>query len=87
MRLKLQTTAPLDPLKVWLPLPADLTTVTSLKHHLATYLPALVSLRVKPRDLTLLLDGFELLDDSEVGVLRDGDLIWCVVLVYWLLVS
>ncbi|KZP14108.1 hypothetical protein FIBSPDRAFT_868616 [Athelia psychrophila] len=80
MRLKLQTTAPLDPLKVWLPLPADLTTVTSLKHHLATYLPALVSLRVKPRDLTLLLDGFELLDDSEVGVLRDGDLI-CIGLV------
>lgn len=78
MRLKLQTTAPLEALRVWLPLPPDLTTVTSLKYHLTTCLPTLVSSSVKPRDLTLLLDGFELLNDSEVDVLRDGDLIWYV---------
>lgn len=29
-------------------------------------------------DIVLILDGFELLDDSAVNVLREGDLVWCV---------
>jgi hypothetical protein len=80
MRLKLQTNAPLSPLKAWfsLPEPPVLSTINDLKRHLCTHLPLLTESRIPAKDIMLVLDEFELLDDTDVGVLRDGDLVWCV---------
>ncbi|KIM83320.1 hypothetical protein PILCRDRAFT_819569 [Piloderma croceum F 1598] len=79
MRLKLQTNPPLSPLKAWFPLPksspSTLLTINELKHHLCTHLPVLTKSCVHAKDIVLVLDDFELLDETEVGVLRDGDLI------------
>jgi hypothetical protein len=80
MRLKLQTNPPLSPLKAWFPLPESspptLLTINELKHHLCTHLPVLTKSCVHAKDIVFVLDEFELLDETEVGVLRDGDLIW-----------
>jgi hypothetical protein len=53
-------------------------TVASLKLGLCASVPALRDARVRTTELVLTLDGFELLDDSSIHVLRDGDLIWYV---------
>jgi len=80
MRLKLQTNPPLAPLKAWFPLPDSssptLLTINELKHHLCTHLLVLTKSCVNAKDIVLVLDEFELLNETEVDVLRDGDLIW-----------
>jgi hypothetical protein len=53
-------------------------TVASLKLGLCASVPALRDAQVRTTELVLTLDGFELLDDSSIHVLRDGDLIWYV---------
>jgi hypothetical protein len=80
MRLKLQTNPPLSPLKAWFPLPDSLSptlsTINELKRHLCTHFPILSKSCITAKDIVLELDEFELLDETELGVLRDGDLIW-----------
>ena len=79
MRLKLQTYPPLSPLKAWFPLPESLLTLLTiheLKHHLCTHLPVLIKSCVHAKNIVLVLDEYELLDETEAAVLRDGDLIW-----------
>ncbi|KAH9007269.1 hypothetical protein EDB86DRAFT_2870947 [Lactarius hatsudake] len=49
--------------------------VASLKSSLCTSVSALRDARVQASDLVLLLDDFELLDDTAVHILRDGDLV------------
>ena len=51
-------------------------TVASLKSSLCASISALREARVQAIELVLLLDDFELLDNSAVHVLRDGDLVW-----------
>lgn len=53
-------------------------TVVSLKLSLCASVPALRDAHVRATELVLTLDGFELLNDSSVHILRDGDLIWYV---------
>jgi len=53
-------------------------TVASLKLSLCASVPALRDAHVRATELVLTLDDFELLDDSAVHILRDGDLIWYV---------
>jgi hypothetical protein len=61
------------------------TTVASLKLSLCVSVPALRDAHIHSPDLILLLDDFELLDNSTVHILRDGDLVWYVVRVCFLL--
>jgi hypothetical protein len=86
MRLKLLTNPPLTPLKAWFPLPDSpsptLSTINHLKHQLCAHLPVLISARVRAKDIVLVLDEFELLEETEISVLRDGDLVWCVSLYF-----
>ena len=51
-------------------------TVTSLKLSLCASVPALRDTHVRAEELVLTLDDFELLSDSPIHILRDGDLIW-----------
>ncbi|KAH9037634.1 hypothetical protein EDB85DRAFT_1935630 [Lactarius pseudohatsudake] len=49
--------------------------VASLKSSLCTSISALREARVQASELVLLLDDFELLDNTAVNILRDGDLV------------
>lgn len=53
-------------------------TVAALKSSLCASISALREARVQAVELVLLLDDFELLDNTAVHVLRDGDLVWYV---------
>jgi hypothetical protein len=53
-------------------------TVASLKSNLCASISALRDARVQAIELVLLLDDFELLDNTAVHILRDGDLVWYV---------
>lgn len=81
MRLRIQTLAPLPELKAWYFADSDtlsdnvLSTVTHLKQAICLQVPALRQLGVNGHQLVLLLDNFELLDDSPLNVVRDGDLV------------
>ncbi|KZT21227.1 hypothetical protein NEOLEDRAFT_1181852 [Neolentinus lepideus HHB14362 ss-1] len=75
-RIRLGSTDP--PLKAWFSVPSHVATVRDLKKSLCSDIDALDD--VAPERVTLLLDEFELLDDSPINVLRDGDLL----LVQWL---
>ncbi len=57
-------------------------TVTSLKLSLCASVPTLRDAHIRAEDLVLTLDDFELLDDSPIHILRDGDLIWYAEHVY-----
>ena len=74
MRVKVETLAPLPPLKAWFSC-AALSTVRDLKASLCAILKPLQDGRVGIEELILLLDDFELLDASSIDVVRDGDLI------------
>ncbi|KAL4072414.1 hypothetical protein V8B97DRAFT_1870343, partial [Scleroderma yunnanense] len=72
------TSLPLPPLKAWFSIPSSSTTckstIASLKSHLCYSLPILH--KFTPSSLSLSVNGFQLLDNSKVEVVRDGDLVW-----------
>ena len=74
MRVKVEGGPPLPPFKAWFVVPS-VSTVSDLKGALCASLPNLVHAHTSPEGITLHLDGFELLDDSPIDVVRDGDLI------------
>lgn len=71
MRVKLQTLPPLKPLKAWFQIPSNLSLEHSTIDVLKLCLPVIDS-----SDVVLVLDDFELLGDTTLSVLREGDLIW-----------
>lgn len=77
MRLRIQTLSPLPEVKAWFipDLQDAQQTVFDLKGLLCRGITQLRTNRIDAEQLTLLLDGFELLDDSPVSVVRDEDLI------------
>lgn len=74
MRVKIECGPPLPSLKAWLIVP-PVSTIADLKQTFCTDLPTLRHQHVDFSDITLFLDGFELLDISPIDVVRDGDLI------------
>ncbi|KAF5322946.1 hypothetical protein D9619_001262 [Psilocybe cf. subviscida] len=74
MRIRIQTQAPLPELKAWF-VPDTLESIFSLKRALCQRVPALNAAQCHPKNIVLMLDGFELLDDSPFDAVRDGDLI------------
>jgi hypothetical protein len=83
MRLRIQTFSPLPELKAWYSTDHDplsdtpLATVSHLKHAICLQLLSLKKFGVNGTHLVFFLDSFELLDESPLSVVRDGDLI-CV---------
>lgn len=71
MRLKLQAEPPFPPLKAWFPVPTNIHSINNLKSSLKSAFKVLTSF-----EFDLFLDDFELLDESVLDVLRDGDLVW-----------
>ncbi|KAI0643595.1 hypothetical protein C8Q79DRAFT_1022626 [Trametes meyenii] len=74
MRLKVESVAPLPHVKAWFSTNA-VPTILDLKASLCSDLSPLSHDRVRPQDVLLLLDDFELLDSSAIDVVRDGDLV------------
>ncbi|KAK0197838.1 hypothetical protein F5146DRAFT_1156842 [Armillaria mellea] len=75
MRLRIQTEPPLPQLKAWFPLPDD-ANIHDFKTSLCSTVQVLRAANIKPGELTLELDGFELLDELDsTSVVRDTDLI------------
>lgn len=74
MRIKVECVPPLAHLKAWVIVPA-VSTVLDLKGALCSEIPALQEQDIAADGLTLVLDGFELLDTCPIDVVRDGDLI------------
>lgn len=75
MRIKLQTLPPLKPLKAWFQIPSTLSLEYSTINDLKDCLPVIDS---SEYHLVLVLDDFELLGDTTLSVLREGDLVWYV---------
>jgi hypothetical protein len=77
MRLRIQTLSPLPELKAWfIPEIQDAqSTVFDLKDLFCMGIPQLRANQIHPDNLILLLEGFELLNESPISVVRDGDLI------------
>lgn len=73
IRIRLQCEAP--SIKAWFLL-VDLKTIGELKVALCTNVTALKNTGVLPANLSLALDGFDLLSESDVSILREGDLVW-----------
>jgi hypothetical protein len=78
MRLRIQTFAPLPELKAWFvpEIQSAQETVFDLKGLLCRGVQPLRNGRFQAKDLTLVLEGFELLNDSPLTAVRDGDLIF-----------
>ena len=77
MRVKVECTPPLPSTKAWFIVP-PVETVSDVKEALCYDLPGLQNAQTAPSQITLYLDGFELLDATSVDVVRDGDLLTCV---------
>lgn len=90
MRIRISLQPPLPLVKAWFLIPTTVTTIQDLKIALSDGLPQLhspVSLTGKSSDakrrrdavhkILLEVDGFELLDTSEIAVLmEDRDVVW-----------
>ena len=80
MRLRIQSCNPLPDIKSWFRVPdvhGAPVSIYGLKEALCSSLGALKALKVTGKDLILLLDDCELLDDTPFSVVRNDDLI-CV---------
>lgn len=77
MRIKLQTEPPLPPLKAWLNIHSE-STILQLKHSIRTKIEVIHNVVTSSSDLVLILDDFQLLDNIEIDVIRDGDCVSCV---------
>ena len=95
MRIRVLTSPPLPHVKAWFVVPDGAQNITSsslvhaepslenifgLKNALRNGIPALRPLSAA--DLILMIDGFELLDESSTAVIKDGDLVVYVFIVY-----
>ena len=74
LRVRVESTPPLSPLKAWFPLNEDqYETITDLQAEICS------RLNVKYYDVVLVLDGYELFTGSTIrDVVRDGELIMYV---------
>jgi hypothetical protein len=77
MRLRVLSVPPLPDLKAWFSTnPLDhLATVSDLKKLVCSRIPALDDANIQDASLVFVLDDFELLNESGIDVVRDGDLI------------
>ncbi|KAG0698015.1 hypothetical protein DFH29DRAFT_943544 [Suillus ampliporus] len=70
MRLKISTVHPLSPFKAWFALDTEVYTIAQLKCTLCARLPII---GLQADNIILVMDGYDLLDDSPISILRDGD--------------
>ena len=83
MRIRVQTRAPLAERKIWfLPVLSDgnafdaqTQSIRDLKQSLCKRFDVLHEGGWEPSDILLSLEGFELIDETECQILRDGDLV------------
>lgn len=74
-RIRLQSSSPLPPLKAWYLIPSTVTTIRDLKLALCSQLPMFKDMRIQPAHIMLEIDGFELLEESHIDLVREGDIL------------
>ncbi|KAF8516678.1 hypothetical protein JB92DRAFT_2909916 [Gautieria morchelliformis] len=74
-RIRLQSSARLPSFRVWFLIPQHVADVPSLKLVICTQLPALKGLDISPAQLILEIDDFELIDECDIDLVRDGDIL------------
>ncbi|KAH9956796.1 hypothetical protein BC827DRAFT_1378443 [Russula dissimulans] len=74
MRIRILSETNLPSVRSWFNVDKE-NSLASLKSSLCASVPALRDAHIPAAELVLILDDFELLDDSPVRILRDGDLI------------
>jgi hypothetical protein len=72
MRLKISTIHPLNLFKAWFALDDEAHTIEQLKRALCARLP----IGMQADNITLVMDEYDLLDESPISILRDGDTVW-----------
>lgn len=76
MRVRLKSTPPLLPLKIWFEIPKQLfEDETSTIRDLKNVLLPLLGKFLKTQDVLVELDAFELGNASKLSIVRDGDLL------------
>lgn len=76
MRFRVSTRPPLPPVKAWFSVSDDANQdIDQLKHQLCSRIPALHDRHVVPANITLSIDNFELLDETETDIIRENDLV------------
>jgi hypothetical protein len=73
MRIKVSSEPPFPPIRAWLLLASDIKTVGDLKRQLVKqvikHLPA--NATAKSKDIVLSVDGFDLLEKTDVSMLKE----------------
>src|SRR5580693_7375787 len=97
MRIRVLSSPPLPHVKAWFVIPdgaqniassslvhaePSLENIFGLKNALRNGIPALRPSSLSAANLILMIDGFELLDESSIAVINDGDLVVYVFIVY-----
>jgi hypothetical protein len=81
MRVRVQTDEPLPVLKFWFPLENGIDTIGDLKRALCSNVDVLKG--IGAAEIVLVLEEYAILDTSKVeSVLRDGELILCVMFLF-----
>ena len=75
MRVRLALLPPLTPLKILLPLPKSVKTISHLKKHLLESLSSVAQHVESWRGLKLEIEGFEVLGGSGIDVIEEGDVV------------
>ena len=78
MRFRVVSDPPIKPLKAWFDVPNDgsVINISGVKSELCSRLPQLPE--ENEANICLFIDGFELLDDSGLDVIKENDLVQCV---------
>jgi len=72
-RIRLQSFPPLPSLKAWFLIPPGVTNIRDLKLALCSQLSIFKDMRIEPAHIVLEMDGFEVLEESHVDLVHEGD--------------
>ena len=75
MRIRICLLPPFQPAKILLAIPSSIQTISRLKKHLHRSLSSIANLTESYKDLKLEIEGFELLNGSDLNVIIDDDVL------------
>ena len=78
MRIRVSSRQPLPSVKAWFSLAKATQTIQDLKQDLCANIPAFEDGEIRPSEIALAIDDFDLLDEGPADVLRENDLVWWV---------
>ncbi|KIJ32312.1 hypothetical protein M422DRAFT_265808 [Sphaerobolus stellatus SS14] len=74
-RIRISSTPPLPPFKIWFLVPEDVTSIRGIKKLICTNVAAVKEAKLRADQLVLEMDEFELPDDGSIELIRDTDIL------------